>query len=304
MLPITVITTNRSNKIDATIESALSIEPKQILIGSYVPFETTNRKIDVVKLQGDDQGKELNELMKSAKNDWILYLREEDVILSVNDDFDFSENEIYACLILQNDVIIKEARIWNKKNKVSFKNPVCEKLSLDATKVLDIIIYENKKALDAKKIDLWKRSNPLAIDPYYYKAFIALSERKFKEFKSMITHYLFNAKKMDISHIMSRYYLAFVQGMIEDAADDAIKNLVLCLSENLLMAEFWCLLGDIFTKLNKFSEAIDFYQNAIILGSRRLKLDLWPMQISKYHEYPTEMISQCNKVLKNSRSLS
>jgi cytochrome c-type biogenesis protein CcmH/NrfG len=96
---------------------------------------------------------------------------------------------------------------------------------------------------------------------------------------------------------MARYYLALVQGIIHNEVKEALQNIILCLSENVLMAEFWCLLGDIFIKLDKFDYAVAFYENAILLGSRRLKLDTWPMQISKYQEYPNKMIEECNKLI-------
>lgn len=297
MQPITVIITTNSGKINTTIESIEKINPKQVIIGSYVPLKNS------IQLTGINHSQNLNKLIELAKNDWIFYLKDSEQIIEYNAELDDSNN-ICACMILNKDVIVKETRIWNRNSKAQFKNPVFEKLNLDPTQVLDVTIYQEQMPDISKKVDLWKRNNPLAIDAYYYKSFIALSEKKFEEFKSLITHYLFNTKKLDIPHIMSRYYLSFVQGMIESNIDDAIKNLTLCLSENPLMAEFWCLLGDLFVKINKFEEAIIFYENAMVLGSRRLKLDFWPIHISKYYEYPNEMISQCKKVLEHKSTFS
>jgi hypothetical protein len=61
------------------------------------------------------------------------------------------------------------------------------------------------------------------------------------------------------------------------------------------MAEFWCLLGDIhYSLLKEYDKAYSFYDNAIFLGKKRLKSDLWPMEISKYSDYPEEMKKSCN----------
>jgi hypothetical protein len=297
MQPITVIVTTNSGKINNTIESIEKINPKQIIIGSYVPLKNS------IQLTGTDHSKNLNDLINLAKHDWIFYLKESEQLIELNDNLDNLE-DICSCMILNKDVIVKETRLWNKNTKAQFKNPVFEKLNLQSTQVLDIIIYQEHTVDISKKVDIWKRTNPLAIDVYYYKAFIALGDKKFDEFKSLIAHYLFNTKKLDIPHIMSRYYLSFVQGIIENNIDDAIKNLAICLAENPLMAEFWCLLGDLFVKTNKFEGAIVFYENAMVLGSRRLKLDFWPMHISKYYEYPNEMISQCKKVLEHKSTFS
>jgi tetratricopeptide (TPR) repeat protein len=63
------------------------------------------------------------------------------------------------------------------------------------------------------------------------------------------------------------------------------------------MAEFWCLLGDIYYKQNKYEKSIAFYQNAMDLGSRRKNSDTWPLEISKYKTYPSKMINNCNKMI-------
>ena len=43
--------------------------------------------------------------------------------------------------------------------------------------------------------------------------------------------------------------------------------------------------------------ANEFYENALILGKKRLGSDRWPMDISKYEKYPKMMIDSCNKIL-------
>jgi tetratricopeptide (TPR) repeat protein len=301
MEAITVIALNKSNKIESTIQSVLNLNPKQILIGTYTPIKL---KWEVVEFQNNNNySADLNKLVELAKSDWIFYIKDNEVILQADDLSCLDTNAIYGVQVLQDDIIIKEPRLWNKKNKINFKNPVFEKLNARPNKFLDIILYQDKTNDDKaiKILESWKRSSPLALDPYYYKAFYALGTKDFKEFKSLITHYLFNSKINDVSCVIARYYLALVQGLVDKETDKAINNLVLCIAENPLMAEFWCLLGDIFTQTQNFEKAVIFYQNAIMLGSRRLKLDEWPMHISKYHDYPTEMIEKCNKITSSSK---
>jgi hypothetical protein len=67
------------------------------------------------------------------------------------------------------------------------------------------------------------------------------------------------------------------------------------------MAEFWCLLGDIYRKLHKYEKAWIFYDNAIVLGGKRLKTDVWPMEIKKYKDYPVKMKESCQETMKNSQ---
>jgi hypothetical protein len=103
---------------------------------------------------------------------------------------------------------------------------------------------------------------------------------------------------------MARYYLALVQGVVENDMKEAIQNITLCIAENPLMAEFWCLLGDMFVKMEKFRDAIAFYENAIALGCRRHQLDFWPMHISKYDEYPKDMMEKCKKAISSATAYS
>jgi len=303
MQPITVLILNKTNKIEKTIQSVLNLQPKQIIIGTYEPI---NSKWDVVNLQkNNNYSKDLNNLLDYVKCDWIFYIKDNEIVLQL-DDLSLDEKDVYGVQVLQDDILIKEPRLWNKNKKIKFKNPVFEKLNAQPTKFLDIILYQEKNDNEQsyKILESWKKTNPLALDPYYYKAFYKLSSKNFKEFKSLISHYLFNSKNNDPSCVISRYYLALVQGLVDNETDEAIKNLILCLAENPLMAEFWCLLGDIFIKCQNFDKAILFYQNAILLGSRRLKFDEWPMHISKYHDYPTEMIEKCTNLINSSKKLS
>ncbi len=76
---------------------------------------------------------------------------------------------------------------------------------------------------------------------------------------------------------------------------------MVCLAKKPTMAEFWCLLGDVYYDAKDYDKAKEFYENAVILGSRRLKDDGWPMEISKYKEYPQKMIEACKKIKTSSK---
>ena len=68
------------------------------------------------------------------------------------------------------------------------------------------------------------------------------------------------------------------------------------------MAEFWCLLGDIYYASGDHDRAYDFYQNGMLLGQRRKKSSDWPMELSKYKEYPEKMMASCVKLGKSIRA--
>lgn len=89
---------------------------------------------------------------------------------------------------------------------------------------------------------------------------------------------------------MIRYYRALVNHHA-GKGHDATKDIIGCIVANPLMAEFWCLLGDIYCR-DRPDKAAEFYENGMILGEKRPKFDLWPMEISKYKKYPQEMMSK------------
>lgn len=305
MEPITVILLNKgSSGLNDALNSISELHPQQIILGTFSAIKPEFKEVLIIDMKNrTDYSVALNELQNMAKNDWILYLKDTERILDFNEympNLILKPQEIYGFQILQDDVIIKEARFWNKAvNKISFKNPVFERPNADPTQILEVILYQQKTTDPQvlKNMELWKRTAPLSIDVHYYKAFIELANKNFTEFKRNISQYFFNVKRADIPSVMARYYLALIQGVVENNTHEAIKNVVACLAENPLMAEFWCLLGDIFTKLGKFNHAIEFYENATILGCRRQYKDLWPMQISKYNEYPKEMIEKCKATI-------
>ena len=68
------------------------------------------------------------------------------------------------------------------------------------------------------------------------------------------------------------------------------------------MAEFWCLLGDIYYAMNEYEKAYHFFQNALYVGQRRATNCDWFMEISKYKEYPEKMMTACSAA-KRSTSL-
>lgn len=99
-----------------------------------------------------------------------------------------------------------------------------------------------------------------------------------------------------MSAIMTNYYCSMVQCYIKKNYQEATRFLIPCLAVRPAMAEFWCLLGDIYYADNQNQKAKCFYENASILGTRRLKNDGWPMEISKYKTYPEKMIEACDKM--------
>jgi hypothetical protein len=278
----------------------MDFDPQSIIIGSFQPLSLRLPKIRTVTIKETNYAKALDQLVSLVETDWIFYVKENERILQVNEDIAglWQQDEVFGLQILRDGILIKEARIWNKNKHISFKNPVFEVPNTTITRVADILLYQGEeKANNEKLLDEWRRSQPLSVDAFYYKAFSCLAKKKFSDFKSLIISYLFATTKNDVPTVIARYYLALIQGIVTNETKEAVENTLLCLEANVLMAEFWCLLGDIFMKNNDYERAIAFYENALVLGNRRSKFDLWPMEISKYETHPKEMIEKCKSIL-------
>ena len=153
---------------------------------------------------------------------------------------------------------------------------------------------------DLSLAESWVERCPTIPDPYYYRAAILLSRRKYGRFLADAEKYLFleQSPGAAISTTMMRYYIAQVHCYNRRDHSEATRYLASCLMTRPLMAEFWCLLGDVYYHLlDAYDKAMEFYENAMVLGSRRLASDPYPMEISKYKTYPEMMIENCEKIL-------
>lgn len=204
-----------------------------------------------------------------------------------------TKNNSYFFKIIQGSVLTKELRLWHNKS-IKFKNPIFEYLDEENGFFTDFIISSdivNYNFLNSKAIiNNWKKNHPTKPEPYYYEAFQHLKDKDYLNFKNIAEHYLFLNKINNKSSTMIRYYLALIQLHCLNDINSANSNILKCILHKPLMAEFWCLLGDIFYKLKDKHRAIEFYENAILLGSQRKECDTYPLDILKYKSYPEEMI--------------
>jgi tetratricopeptide (TPR) repeat protein len=107
-----------------------------------------------------------------------------------------------------------------------------------------------------------------------------------------------------MAFVMTNYYCSMVYCYIKKNYQESIRFLMPCLAVKPTMAEFWCLLADIFYATKQYKKASSFYENALILGSKRLNSDDYPMEISKYKEYPQKMIESCEKIKSSTKLYS
>lgn len=308
MLPLTIhlMIQNNEATITQTLESILPLRANIIVADAGCRDKTVAickaHNLPVTKVSANpDRSKARNEMVKMSQTNWQFYIEPWEVLLSGHEQIAelVKDNTKYAyhCEILQGDIITKQIRLWSK-NTVRFVNPVFETIKDENSEYAEVILYlENKDVPSLDAVEKWKKVNPLATDPYYFQACTCLGQKKYKEFLTLAEHYLFNERSQRISVTMTQYYMGIVHCLVTNDLEAAIRNALTCVAANPLMAEFWCLLGDAYFQAKEFEKSIAFYENAMLLGGRRLRGDRWPMHISKYDEYPKEMIESCKKII-------
>lgn len=295
---IQIITKNNDNTITKTVESIRKFcgpTPKIVAIdlGSGPEFheQLANLKVEKFDEQLRNSYSELRN--KHTGPGTNFYIEPYEHIVS--GDLDIKEPGAYAVNVLRDDIITREVRIWHGPFK--FVNPIHESLAVKNAKVLDVLIQSKVIAIpdEERLLGEWQKANPTSYELFYYKAFFMLKQKKYHEFLSIGQNYLFRAEK-DRAYIMMHYYMATVWLYIFGQAEQAVQHLLHCIAAHPGMAEFWCLLGDVFYGSKDYLKAREFYQNASIVGQHR-KMDLYPVELSKYDAYPQKMYNSCQHFL-------
>jgi tetratricopeptide (TPR) repeat protein len=273
----------------------------RVVIGCYdLPGRITGG--DIIRLSmNKDRSVLWNNLLEKINGGWILILEQGEEIIGWK--FEPKDNGSYTLPVLRDGVITKEIRLWHASKGLRFRNPIFETVYDPAATYLDIPILSKSGTYPSlEAVKEWQKSNPSSPDPYYYRACVLLSHAKYQEFLNTADHYLF-LEHEGMSAVMINYYSAMVRLYQFEDTSRSLKQVVQCLSCNPLMAEFWCLLADVYYKLKKYDKAKIFYENAILLGSRRHKSDPWPIEIAKYRKYPKKMIESCNEIIRETKTV-
>lgn len=300
-----MLTKNNGQTIRASFESLAALKPRFMVADLGSTDDTLSIckqfRAEVHPMRDIPRNMARNRLAELAQTDRLFWLEPwEAVVGGLGTLQHFKGQHAYAA-ILQGKVLSHDVRLWN--GKAQFINPVYERLDVSESTQSGVQLF-SKGGVDledaASIIQKWKASDPLSAQPYYYHACVLMAQGQYDEFLKMADQYLFMDKSGAVSVIMTRYYYAMVSLIHKRAYKPALQNLNMCLCARPLMAEFWCLMGDVYYHLlHRFDHAKEFYENAMILGARRLRTDPVPMDIPKYREYPTKMIESCEQILKS-----
>lgn len=306
MITTHLLTKNNEATIERCLKSLLPLNG-DIVVGD---LQSNDATINICKkygarvfhLEQEDRSACRNDLLARIKSPWLFYIEPWEVFAAGHDATQGLNPDVYFIQVFQGDVVTKEVRLWHSSLGVKFIQPVFEvPNNKSETELPNVIVYANQIAMEDKLpiIENWLQAKPLSKEPYYYKAFVLLGQKKYQQFLIAAQEYLFR-EKQGMPTIMMQYYTALVQLYMGDTAA-AARGAVACISTKPLMAEFWCLLGDTYYKVKQYRKAIFYYENAMILGQRRFRNDLWPIEISKYKKHPMKMIENCHQMIANSK---
>lgn len=312
-LTISILTKNNAATLVKTLESILPLEA-EIIIADMQSVDETKKigrkygaNIKDVTINGD-YSYVRNSLLEN-KDGWRLHIEPWEVLASGHDvinDIVVENNPsvFYTKTFYTDNIITKNTRLWHKESSVVYQNPVYETLPLKG-EMLDTVTFfcndDKREIADAQEIiQEWLKNSPIAIEPYYYQAYHLMSQKRHKEFLSAVDLYT-NRNPKGISATMMRYYAASVRFNVFKETKTSTRDILACIAANPTMAEFWCLLADIYYSKNYFQKAESLYENAIILGQQRHNTDLWPIDIDKYKDYPEQMIKSCKEIMQHKK---
>lgn len=289
------MTKNNQNEIVNTLESIKEIGPILIAdLGSKDKTVELCKKYNAEVFNFDfqyDFSKVKNTLAFKVNTEWLFWLEPGEEIIS-GPILEHLQDDMYRVMIVRGDLLTKSPRIY-RKGKGKFINPAFEQIEDVSKKTLPVIVGGEGKQdmrLVMESLIKWQENSPLDPEPTYYIACHHLMTKNFDKFINLAESYLFKKEKLDASAVMIRYYLALL--LRNKNPNKTLKLILECIAAYPLMAEFWCLLADFYLiQMKQPDKAYIFYDNAKILGSRRLTEDTMPMEISKYDDYPTKMMT-------------
>lgn len=300
---------NKNQSIEAAVASAAPLG--RILIGDIGKERTvglsSSQKATVIPLPwSGNYSASKNQLLSHVQTPWVLFLEPWEVIAQGQKEIIDATEGAAASYYLQSlkpGLITKETRLWNRSKKLIFSNPIYESVYDPTAQFIDAIIFGQQKTdlvEDDKIIREWINRRPTSAEPHYCLAHHLLASGKHEEFLDVSSHYLF-LQNSGMSAVLTHYYRAMVLCYSKVDLNEAVKEILPCIAVKPTMAEFWCLLGDIFYRGKQYEKAKVYYQAAIDIGSKRRRDDTWPVEIAKYHEHPSRMLDSCRKIMSESQ---
>lgn len=296
MLTIQILTLNNRGTIERCVESVSGLGGRLVVgdMGSEdgTPDVCSKMGCEVRRVKFEGCFSQLRNSMASEGHN--LYLEPWEFIASGADRIGALSGNA-AFYVVQGGVVSKQVRFWGSG---AFRNPVFEHVDGGEEPSVrpDIVVYSSggpdRRTQTTEACRRWSENNPTASEPYYYLACSLLAEGKLDEFLGCARKYMIMEADGSDSGVLMNYYMARAEASRGMFRESSIRVLS-CIAARPTFAEFWCLLGDMLYSKGKYEKARSIYENARVIGRRRRSEDLFPIEVSKYGEYPEEMERRC-----------
>jgi len=262
-LQVHILTNNHASTVIQTIASVSELKAEIVVtdLGSNDGTPKACRDLGAI-VDTVTQYDDLSYVRNNAIGDgWILYLEPWEMLAAGQKEIaricQQDTATAYHVNVFQDETITKEVRLWHRNSNTKFVNPVFEHPQTNNSKFLDSAYSCGGKVLTdvETRVENWAKSLPIASEPVYYRAYLLMSKKRYPEFIQAAEAYLAQANSGKPATLMT-YYLASVLFYIMEDTKQSVRNVLMCIASKPTMAEFWCLLGDIYHKLNKHEKAI------------------------------------------------
>lgn len=307
MLTIHLLTHNNEKTLATCLDSLQPLK-STILVGDFGSTDNTlsickQCNIKIIQLPRENNyAKSRNDLISITSTNWQLWLEPWERLEVGHDQILWAlqqKEDAYNVYNVQGNLIQKQTRLW-RTNTRHFVRPVYESLEPETNgPLLNCVIAGTPASQFAENMAIlttWRKQQPHVAEVDYYLACTYVCAGRYDEFLQAAERFLFRNSSVSVANIMTNYYYALVQLLVRKNTVECIKHVTHCLVQEPTLAEFWCLLGDAFFKMQQYHRAAAFYDNAIIFGSRRLQNDAYPIEINKYKEHPERMLNVCREI--------
>ena len=313
-ISINIITTHDEPYLRQCLESVKDLDPEYI-IGytgdtSKEEYEICKEfadELDVFEWK-DDFSYARNRLIKKSTSDWILWIDsdetiEKESIQRINDLLNSNLKNLYHSFkLIHGSTSMGQLRMFFNTENIKFEKKIHERIIPDVypknhPEIQVIHHVQNITRSSLRNIHILEnelKENPNDLDNNFYIAIeyhlIGKHMKALLHAEKFLHHYLgddINIRKLYMRYLISYIHVYHLQNY-QKAMEIMLAQLIL----NCNIAEFWCLIGDIFTFIGKYKYAQRFYKNAISMGEYKYD-NMWLVDLDKYDIYPKTMIKKC-----------
>ena len=258
----------------------------------------------------NDFSKARNFAIEKSTTDWIMWIDSDEYIIKdsiqkIKDLVDNNPKNLYHTFkLIHGSSRMGQIRMFFNNPEIRWKNKIHERIIPKnyPKNHYDIEIYHNVHdniQSHIRNISILEQEvefDPNNPENHFYLAIeYHLIDKQMKAlYHAERFLYNYNITQVDVKKIYMRYLIAWIYTNEIEQYKKAIDVLFGQLVLNCNIAEFWCLLGDIYIKMKNFNNASKYYTNAIEMGEYKYE-NMWITDLVKYDQYPKSMIEVCKR---------